>query len=135
MLIQKLKFKMQNYNLKFKIFNFGLSLLTLHFAFLTTIFAGHCPAGEKHTDLGCIPEDPAGFTAKLYSIGLGFIGGAAVLSIIYGAYLVLSSQGDPGKLQKGKSYIVYAIIGLILAVGGYAFYRIIGKDVVGIPGF
>lgn len=87
------------------------------------------------TDLGCIPNDPLGFASSLYGIGLTFIGGVAVLSIIYGAYLVLSSQGDPVKLQKGKDYIVYAIIGLVLAVLGFAFYRIIGTNIIKVPGF
>lgn len=94
-----------------------------------------CGRNEVQTDIGCIPKEPLPFASKLYSIGLGFIGGVAVLSIIYGAYLVLSSQGDPDKLTKGKSYIVYAIIGLILAVSGFAFYRIVGVDIVHIPGF
>ena len=94
-----------------------------------------CGPNETPTDLGCIKNDPLGFASSLYSWGLGIIGGVAVLSIIYGAYLVLSSQGDPDKLTKGKSYIVYSIIGLILAVSGYAFYRIIGVDVIKIPGF
>lgn len=89
----------------------------------------------QQTDLGCIPRDPASFASSLYGVGLWLIGGVAMLSIIYGAYLVLSSKGDPIQLQKGKSYIVYAIIGLLLALGGYAFYRIIATDILKIPGF
>jgi hypothetical protein len=90
----------------------------------------------KQTDFGCIPsDDPLKFTANLYGIGLGFIGGVALLFIIWGGYLVLSSRGDPSQLQKGRGYIIYSIIGLILAVGGYAFYTIIAKDVVKLPGF
>lgn len=100
---------------------------------IPTVYA--CEPGETQTDLGCIPADPANFAATLYGIGLGMVGAVALLSIIFGAFLVLTSQGDPIKLNKGKSYIVYALIGLFLAVGGYAFYRIITTGIVEIPGF
>lgn len=87
------------------------------------------------TDFGCIPHDPLQFASSIYGIGLSLIGGVALLSIIYGAFLVLTSGGDPNRLQNGKSYIVYALIGLALAVLGFAFYRIIGTNIIKIPGF
>lgn len=83
----------------------------------------------------CLANDPARFTTQIYSVALGFIGGVAVLTIIYGAYLILSSQGNPSQLQKGKEYIMYSIIGIVLAVAGFAFYEIIAKDILHIPGF
>lgn len=94
----------------------------------------NCSASEVKTDLGCIPTDPIGFVAKFYSIGLSLIGGVALLFIIFGGYLVLTSSGNPQQLQKGKSYIFYAIIGLLLAIFGYVFVQII-VDVLHIPGF
>lgn len=87
------------------------------------------------TDTNCLAQDPAGFTSQVYTIGLGFVGGVALLAILYGAYLILSSQGDPIKLQQGKEYIMYAVIGSLLAVAGFAFYQIIAVDVLKIPGF
>lgn len=95
------------------------------------VFAADC----VQTDLGCIPTDPTGFTTKIYELGLGLVGAVALLFIIYGAYLVISSQGDPDKLRSGKNYIIYSIIGLILAVSGYAFYQFLARGVLGIPGF
>ncbi len=88
------------------------------------------------TDLGCIPsDDPFLFVSKFYGYGLGLIGGVAVLFIIYGGYIVLSSQGNPENLNKGKSYIMYSIIGLLLAIFGYIFVQVIAVDVLKIPGF
>ena len=90
---------------------------------------------QQSTDLGCIPNDPVMFVSKFYSIGLSIIGGVAVLSIIYGGYILMSSRGNPTMINKGKSYIFYAIIGLLLAIFGYVFIEVIAKDILHIPGF
>ena len=110
-------------NFKFQISNF---LIAPAFA--------QCPGFE--TDFGCLDQsNPARFGSQLYNIGLGFIGAVALLFIVYGGYLILTSQGNVEQLNKGKSYIFYSIVGLILAVGGYAFYQIVARDVIKIPGF
>lgn len=93
-----------------------------------------CPDGVQ-TDLGCIPNDPFAFVAKFYGIGLGIIGGVALLFIIYGGYIILTSQGDPNQLNTGKSYVYYAIAGLLLAIFGFVFIQVIAVDVLHIPGF
>ena len=94
-----------------------------------------CEANEVLTDLGCIPNDPIGFVQKFYGIGLGMIGGVALLFIMYGGYLIMTSQGNPSQLNNGRSYIVYALIGLLLAIFGYVFVQVIVVDVLQIPGF
>lgn len=94
-----------------------------------------CLATELQTELGCIPTDPLGFVARFYSIGLGLIGGLAVLFIIYGGYLLMTSQGDLRRVESGKSYIIYSIMGLLLAIFGYVFMQIIVVDVLKLPGF
>lgn len=87
------------------------------------------------TDLGCIPNDPFGFVTKFYGIGLGFVGAVALLFMIYGGYIILTSQGNPDKLNNGKSYIFYALAGLLLAVFGYVFIQVVIVDILKIPGF
>lgn len=94
-----------------------------------------CAAKEIETDLGCISTDPAQFTSRIYAIGLGLIGGAALLSIMYGGYLVMSSRGDKDKLMKGRSYIFSSIAGMVLAIVGFALYQIIAGQVLKLPGF
>lgn len=85
------------------------------------------------TDFGCIPNDPIGFVSKFYGIGLGFVGGVALLFIIFGGYLILSSQGNAEQLDRGKAYIIYSILGLLLAIFGFALMEIIA-GVFKIPG-
>lgn len=93
------------------------------------------PDGTIITDIGSIPCSPTGFAQAVYSIGLMFIGVVALLFIIYGGYLILTSQGSPDQVAKGKSYITYAIIGIVVAVAGYALYQIVILNVLKLPGF
>lgn len=94
-----------------------------------------CPANTQSTDLGCIPTDPYAFVGSAYGIGLGLIGGVSLLFLIYGGYLVMISQGNPEKLNSGKSYIYYAIAGLVLAIFGFVILQLIAVDILRVPGF
>jgi hypothetical protein len=90
----------------------------------------------ESADLGiCIPTNLTGFVKQYYQIGLGIIGGLALLFIIFGSYLILTSQGNPKALNNGKSFIGYALVGLLLAIFGYLFVEVIARDILRIPGF
>ena len=88
-----------------------------------------------NTDLGCLPSTPAGFVSQFYSWGLGLIGLVGLLYLIVGGYYILMSRGNPETLQKGRSYIIYAIIGILLAIFGFVFISIITSNILKIPGF
>lgn len=94
-----------------------------------------CTINEVATDFGCLPNEPVPFIAKFYGVGLGLIGGIAVLFLIYGGYAVMTSAGRPDRLQKGKEYIYYSIAGLLLAIFGFVFIEFIAGSVLRIPGF
>ncbi len=93
------------------------------------------PLKEIKTDFGCLPNDPVGFVTKFYAWGLAFIGLIGLVFLIIGGYHILLSRGNPEQLQKGKSYITYAIIGLFLAIFGFVFIQIVTADILKIPGF
>lgn len=97
--------------------------------------ATNCPAGQTATDIACIPNNPIEFVSTFYGIGLGLIGGVAILFIIFGGFTILTCQGDPVQLAKGKSYIYYAIAGLLLAIFGFVFMTVVASDILKIPGF
>lgn len=93
------------------------------------------PVKEIVTDFGCIPNDPVGFVGRFYGIGLGMIGLVGLVFLIIGGYHILISRGDPEQLNTGKSYITYAIIGILLAIFGFVFVQVIAADILKIPGF
>lgn len=94
-----------------------------------------CPLDKIQTDFGCLPNDPIKFVQQFYGYGVGFVGGLALLMLIWGGYTILTSRGEPNQLNVGKSYILYAIIGLLLAIFGYVFLELIAVDILHIPGF
>lgn len=94
-----------------------------------------CPVNEIATDLGCFPNDPIGFVQKFYPVGLGFVGGIALLTLILGGYVILTSKGNPERVNIGKQYIFYSIMGLMLAIFGFVFIEVVIVDILKVPGF
>lgn len=52
---------------------------------------------------------------------LGFLGLIAVLMIIYGGVMIVTSAGDPAKADKGKKILTYAAIGIVIILLSFAF--------------
>ena len=50
----------------------------------------------------------------------GVVGMIAVVMIILGGISYATSQGDPGKVKKGKDTILYGIIGLVITLLAFA---------------
>lgn len=63
--------------------------------------------------------------AGIVNIGLGFLGILAVLLILYGGYIWMTSQGNSEKVQRAKMIIISAIIGLVIILTAYAVSRFI----------
>lgn len=94
-----------------------------------------CAANEIATDLGCFPNDPIGFVQKFYGVGLSFVAAVALIALITGGYIIMTSRGDPRQVNNGKSYIFYAIAGLLLAIFGFVFIQVVIVDVLHVSGF
>jgi hypothetical protein len=50
---------------------------------------------------------------------LGIVGSVALLTFVYGGFLMLISQGDAAKIKKGKDALVWATLGLVVIFGSY----------------
>ena len=102
-------------------------------------------AGKYFTQIGCLGTDIGSFTDASAGGGvLNFllnnlifpaVGVIAFGVIIYGAFLLVTAQGDRFKIAQGKRMITSAIIGLIFTFGVVLIVNIIGSDILRIPGF
>lgn len=88
-----------------------------------------------NTALGCISVTGTGFVTTLLNFGIGIAGGIAMLLIIFGGFQILTSAGNPERLNEGKELISSAITGLLMIIFSVFLLRIIGINILGIPSF
>lgn len=87
------------------------------------------------TALGCIETDPKEFVKDFLTIAIGIAGGIALLLMVYGAFLISISTGDPKKAEEGKEMITGTIAGLLFIIFSVFLLKLIGVDILDIPGF
>lgn len=88
------------------------------------------------TAAGCIEGSFAGFIQEeLLGWGLGIAGGIAFLCIIYSAFVMQTSAGDPERLKKARQNLTSCIVGLLLIIFAVFILRLIGVEILKIPGF
>lgn len=97
-----------------------------------------CMDDGKHvwTGIGCLPIDLASLITKtVITLGIRLGGGISFLVLLYGSYLILTSQGDVERVKNGKKYATSAIKGLFLIIFAVFIVRFIGVTLLQIPGF
>ncbi len=87
------------------------------------------------TGIGCIPSNPAALFKTLLTIAIGIAGGIAFLLIILGGMRILTSSGNPESMNEGREIVTSAITGLLLIIFSIFLLRLIGVDILAIPGF
>ncbi len=93
-------------------------------------------SGRLYTAIGCISiVDQNAFIAFIVTWAIGIAGGIAFLLIIYAAFLVITSGGNPQRLAAGKELLTAAVTGLLLLLFGMYILRLIGVQILNIPGF
>lgn len=92
-------------------------------------------SGTYYTVLGCLSTKPEKFVQSMLSIVFGMAGGVAFMSVLYGSAIVLTSAGNPEKIQAGKETITNSIIGILIIVFSVFLLRVVGFDILKIPGF
>lgn len=63
--------------------------------------------------------------SNVTNIALGLISTIALIFLIQGAILYMSSGGNPDQISKAKNTIFYSIIGLVLAIGSWVIIKFV----------
>ena len=58
---------------------------------------------------------------------ISVMGIAAVGVIMYGGFLLMTSTGDAAKVAKGRRVIIYAIVGLVVAILAYVIVNFVSN--------
>lgn len=76
------------------------------------------PSGSPRGDSLNLPEVTAGpdQVRNILTIAFGLIGAVALIYIMIGGLNYIYSSGEPQKAKQAKETIIYALIGLVVAV-------------------
>ena len=95
-----------------------------------------CGLSAVNTAIGCIPiGNSNSFITFVLGWALGISGGIALILIIVSAFLIMTSQGDPRRLQAGKELLTAAITGLLLLIFSVFILDLLGVRILRLPGF
>jgi hypothetical protein len=61
------------------------------------------------------------------------VGAIAVIMLIIGGLRYVISQGDKGNVESAKNTILYAVIGIVVAVMAYAIVNFVAGSLTGTP--
>lgn len=87
------------------------------------------------TAIGCVPIDPKAFIEKSLPVAFGASGGVAFLLMIFGAFQMITSAGNPDNVKKGREQFNSAIIGLVFILFSVLLLEVVGFNILNIPGF
>lgn len=92
--------------------------------------------GGVQTAIGCIPVKFSHFiTYYLFPVAIGLAGLMAFLCIIYSAFVMQTSAGDPERLKKARQNLTSCIVGLLIIIFAVFILQLIGVEILKIPGF
>lgn len=86
------------------------------------------PLGSRKTDANI-------FVGRVLRLLTGMAGGIAFLLMLFGTIRIMTSAGDPKGIQAGKELVTSAIVGLLFIIFSAYLLKIIGFDILGLPGF
>lgn len=100
--------------------------------------------GRQYTMIGCIRSDlgsfrsegaAAGVVQALLNIIFSTAGGLAFLFVLYGGFIIATSQSNPERLGYGKKIVYGAIVGLVFTLLSVFIVNLIAGGILKIPGF
>ena len=99
--------------------------------------------GHMYTMIGCLSTNLTDFTQQgaagnivnyiLNRLIFPLSGGIALLYLIYGAFLIMTSQADAERLNQGKRVVTGSIIGLVFVLFTVFLVNIVAYVILKIP--
>lgn len=95
-----------------------------------------CSKNGVWTALGCFESSFSEFLTKnLLGWGIGLAGMISLLCVVYAAIKLQLSRGNPEKIKSTQEMLTSCIVGLLLIIFAVLILRVIGVDILRIPGF
>ena len=118
----------------------GVMLVTLFVLGASTVLPTSSVYSKSASDIsndtnpgGGIPTDLGTMITTIINTALYAIGIVCVIMIIYGGFLYTVTGGDQAKVTNAKNTIMYAVVGLVVAVMAYAIVNwVLGPAFLGV---
>ncbi len=92
--------------------------------------------GGYWSSLGCFSGNVSEFIAeKILGTGVGIAGGISLLCIMFAAFQMQTSSGNAEKIKKAQELLTNCITGLMVVIFSVLILKIIGVDILRLPGF
>lgn len=88
---------------------------------LSTLAAHINPVGDETID----PGTGTGKLVDILNAVIGSLGIVAVIVVVIGGILYMTSSGDSSKVKKAKDTILYGIIGLVICALAFAIVNFV----------
>ena len=82
-------------------------------------------ASAQGEGVGQVSTDPESLVKKFVNIFLFAVGALSVIMLIWGGIRYTTSAGDSNKVQAAKNTVLYAIVGLVVAILAYAIVNMV----------
>ena len=90
--------------------------------------------GFHWTVAGCVETNIGGFTTQSIRFFVGIVSGITFLIMLYGGFLILTSQGDSQKLYTGKKLLTSAVVTELIVLFATFLFNQAGNTILRIPG-
>lgn len=78
---------------------------------------------------GTAGDAPTKFLGVILQIVFGTTGAIALLIVVISGFRYVIASGDPGAVAKARSTIIYALIGLAVAMAAFSIVTLVVKGV------
>lgn len=93
------------------------------------LLAGSEPVRVPSSDVGVPSVEASVIVTNVVSTVFSVLGLICVVIIIIAGFRYVTSQGDSGSVSKAKNTILYAVVGLVIAIFAFTITRFIAGGI------
>jgi hypothetical protein len=96
---------------------------------LLAMFANQYKINPNEIGVPTTITTPGQGLAKVVALLMQIIGLLSVVMIIVGGLLMVLASGNPARFKQGREAVIYAIVGIAIAISGYAIVTYISGSI------